>query len=353
MMTVTAFPAFYDPNNAASWAYRPDMNKLDAEAEVWRKRYSFAPAMGDRAKIEFLVIDQQKDFCLPDGTLYVGGRSGSGAIDDSKRIAEFTYGNLGRITKITPTMDTHFAIQIFFSSFWRDTAGNHPPAFTEITAADLRAGKYEIDPAVGQFAMGIDGKPNLGWARKQVLFYAEELERTGRLALYIWPSHAILGSDGHALVGIVHEARMFHSRTRGIESNVAIKGGHALSENYSVFGAEVRARHDGKGDLTQKNMQLINSLINNDAVIVAGEAASHCLAWSVDDLLNEIRAIDDTLVKKVYVLEDCTSPVVTPAFDFTDSVTANFIRWKSEGVHVVRSTDDMKSWPGMDRILGV
>lgn len=51
--------------------------------------------------VHLLLVDCQKDFCLPEGNLYVGGRSGRGAIEDNRRIAEFIYRNLARITNLT------------------------------------------------------------------------------------------------------------------------------------------------------------------------------------------------------------------------------------------------------------
>lgn len=355
-MTVTT-PSYYNPSHAESWNYRPNMQAVLTEAEAVRRRVR--PAMSDTSRIALLLIDMQRDFCHPDGALYVGGRSKRGGMEDSQRVASFIYRNLEAISEITPTLDSHLPLQIFFSSFWRDANGNHPAPFTVITADDIRKGRYEVDPAAAQFAKSTDGRLNLAWVRKQSLFYAEELERSGRFALIIWPAHCIIGDDGHALTGIVQEARMFHSAVRGVQSEVAIKGGNPLTENYSVFGAEVRKRHDGRGDIAQKNLKLVKSLIENDAIIIAGEAASHCVAWSIDDLLTEIRAIDYSLVKKVYVLEDCTSPVVTfgpdgkiiPALDFTDVTVKNFDRWRSEGVNLVKSTDDMRDWPGMDRLV--
>src|SRR5437762_13946651 len=113
-------PSFFDPQNAGAWSYRPDAQQLAAAAASWRQEHRVKPAAADETRVHLLLIDVQKDFCFPDGTLYVAGRSGTGAIDDSRRIAELIYRNLGAITEITATMDTHLAYQIFFPSFWLD-----------------------------------------------------------------------------------------------------------------------------------------------------------------------------------------------------------------------------------------
>ena len=44
------------------------------------------------------------------------------------------------------------------------------------------------------------------------------------------------------------------------------------------------------------------------------------------------------LGEKVYLLEDCTSPVVVPgSVDYTDEADAAFERFAGSGAHVVRS----------------
>jgi nicotinamidase-related amidase len=61
-----------------------------------------------------------------------------------------------------------------------------------------------------------------------------------------------------------------------------------------------------------------------------------------------VRARDHGLAAKVYLLEDCSSPVVVPGVvDYTDEADAAFARFADAGMHVVRSTEPMESWPGL------
>src|SRR3954452_8193330 len=113
-------PPWFEPRNAASWSYAPDQQKLFTAAAAFAREHALKPAASDETRVHLLLIDVQKDFCFPEGTLYVAGRSGTGAVDDSRRIAEFVYRNLGSLTDITTTLDTHLAYQIFFPSFWLD-----------------------------------------------------------------------------------------------------------------------------------------------------------------------------------------------------------------------------------------
>jgi len=188
------------------------------------------------------------------------------------------------------------------------------------------------------------------WLRAQVRHYCAELERAGKYRLYLWPPHCILGSDGHALAGVVQEARMFHAFLRSAQSWAEIKGGHALTENYSVLRPEVLSRHDGPA-LAERNTAFVEKLLAADTVIIAGQAASHCVKSSIDDLLDEIATRDRQLARKVYVLEDCMSSVTVPdgkggfAADFTVQAAHALERFREAGMHVVRSTDPMDAWP--------
>lgn len=292
----------------------------------------------------------QKDFCFPEGTLYVGGRGGRGAVDDSDRLARFVYRNLGRLTGITCTMDTHFPFQIFSPAFWRDASGAPPPAHREITTEDIARGDVRPNPEMAAWLSGGDDE----WLRRQVADYCRRLEAAGKYRLYLWPPHCLLGSDGHALVGVVHEARLFHAYARSAPDGIEVKGGHPLTEHYSALSPEVLERHDG-GVLAERNSALVDTLLSADALVVAGQAASHCVKSTLEDLLGVILTRDRALARRVYVLRDCMSSVAVPdparpgafLFDFTPQTEQALVRLAEAGMHVVESTQPMESWPGM------
>jgi nicotinamidase-related amidase len=341
-------PGFFDARNAARMDYAPDQLRLFADATEWRRAHGITSAASDRRNVHLLLIDVQKDFCFPEGTLYVGGRSGQGALEDNRRTAEFMYRNLDVLTHVTTTMDTHFAFQIFFASFWVDADDRPLAPFREITADDVDRGAVRPNPAVASWLCS----GNYGWLLRQVRHYCAELERAGKYRLYLWPPHCLLGSAGHALAGVLHEARLFHSYARGAQSWVEVKGGNTLTENYSVLRPEVLLRHDGQ-PLAQRNTAFLRTLLTADAVIIAGQAASHCVRSSIDDLLAEIVAQDPALARKVYLLSDCMSSVAVPdgkggfLADFTPHAEEALRRFTDAGMHVVRSTDPIEAWPGM------
>ncbi len=89
---------------------------------------------------------------------------------------------------------------------------------------------------------------------------------------------------------------------------------------------------------------LVEHLAGFDAVVVAGQAKSHCVAWTIEDLLEDV----PELAPRLYLLEDCSSPVVVPgAVDYTDEADSAFARFAEAGAHVVRSTEPLASWPGV------
>ena len=338
-------PDLFDARRAGDYAYRPDAATIATAATAWRAQHAIRPSAADETRVHLLLIDVQKDFCFPEGSLYVAGRSGTGAIDDSRRIAEFVYRNLGSLTDITTTMDTHLAYQIFFPSFWLDKADQPLTAHRVVTSEQLAAGEVRPNPGVAKWLCG----GNYTWLCKQVLHYTQELERAGKYQLYLWPPHCLLGSDGHALAGLIHEARLFHAFARTAQSTVEVKGGNPLTENYSVLRPEVLSRFDGAA-LAQRNTGFLQTLLSADAVVIAGQAASHCVKSTIDDLLDEIAAQDISLAKKVYLLTDCMSAVTVPdgkggfVADFTAQGDAALAKFANAGMHLVKSTDPITTW---------
>jgi nicotinamidase-related amidase len=91
---------------------------------------------------------------------------------------------------------------------------------------------------------------------------------------------------------------------------------------------------------------LIETLLGFDRIIITGQAKSHCVAWTIDDLLTEIKTIDANLAKKVYLLDDCTSAVVVPGvIDFTEQADATYARFADAGMHLVKSSQPLETWP--------
>ena len=326
-------PDFFDADKVDT-VWRIPYEERAQQARDWVRLHAFQPASVSSKRTWLLLIDTQNTFCIPEFELYVGGRSGRGAVEDNIRLCEFIYRNLANITHITATLDTHRAMQIFHAIFFVDQDGNHPAPYSDIHVADLKNGRWKFNPALAdEFNLA----PEYG--QQMLIHYAEELEKKGKYALTVWPYHALLGGIGHALVSSVEEALFFHSIARNTQYEIEMKGDKPFTENYSAIGPEVLTGPMGE-TLGAHNSKFIEQLQQVDKLIIAGQAKSHCVAWTVQDLLNDIQATDPALAKKVYLLEDCSSPVVVPnVVDHTNAADAAYARFAEAGMNIVKSVD--------------
>ena len=332
-MTQLPIPQHFQPGRVGE-IWRVPYQDRSREAKSWAKQHQLVPTAQTDTNVQLLLIDVQNTFCLPEFELFVGGRSGRGAIEDNVRLCEFIYHNLGEINQIIATLDTHHLHQIFHPIFWIDEQGEHPtPAVTTITPEDVKAGKWRVNPEFG------DESP--AQLQAYALHYVQQLSDGGKYPLLIWPYHAMLGGIGHALVPAVEEAIFFHGVARNSQASFSMKGDRTLTENYSALAPEVFKNQFGE-QIASKNDNLIQHLLASDILIIAGQAQSHCVAWTVNDLLMEINEIDPQLARKVYLLEDCTSPVViTGVVDYTAQADAAYQRFAAAGMNIIKSTDSL------------
>ena len=332
-------PSHYKPESVSE-VWPVPYEAAATEAERWAAEHDIGPARTDDPSVCLVCVDVQNTFCLPGYELFVRGRSGNAAVEDNQRLCEFIYRNLDVITQIVPTLDTHMAMQIFHSVWLVDENGNHPVPYTLVSVQDVFDGRWRPNPEVAR-ALGLDED----YLRRYLIHYVQRLARGGKYALTIWPYHAMLGGIGHALVPAIEEAIFFHGIARRSQPDFRVKGNNPLTEHYSILGPEVVDDQHGNA-IGEKNRPLIEKLLGYDAVLIAGQAKSHCVAWTIDDLLGSPYP---GLAEKVYLLEDCTSPVVVPGVaDYTYEADAAFERFASAGMHVVRSTDPIETWPGID-----
>jgi len=307
-------PAFFDPKRIGDVTIARAAEVFEAARAAKTK-----PARDDKTKICAFGIDVQIGFCTPGASLFVPG-----AVEDTRRAIEWIYRNLGRITTLVFSLDTHEAFQIFHPAWWHDAKGNPSAPFTPITAAEVRAGKWRarLFP-------------------EQSLEYVEKLERTGKYVLTIWPFHTLLGGVSHALVPQMMECALYHAIARDTATRFEIKGRHPKTENYSVLSPEVREL--GKEKVGALNEDLLSLLRSHDRVYVFGQAKSHCVLSTLVD----IERSDRELLGKTWVLEDAMSPVpappidpLPPALDFPRAAERAFSALEEKGMHVVKTTDE-------------
>jgi nicotinamidase-related amidase len=263
-------------------------------------------------KVDLLIIDPQNDFCDPKGSLYV-----QGAEDDMTRLSELIKRTSGKLNDIHVTLDTHHLVDVAHPVFWKNSKGEHPVPFTTISLDDVKNGVW------------VTTLPSL---QKRMLQYVEALANNNRYPLCIWPPHCLIGSSGHAVIPCVYEQLLEWEKSFAMVDFVT-KGSNLYTEHYSAVKADVP---DPTDPSTQINTSLIQSLMKVDMIAIAGEASSHCLANTSLDIANEFG--DDSYIKKMVLLKDCTSPVTG-----FEKLEEDFIKEMTQrGMQIMESTDFLK-----------
>lgn len=230
---------------------------------------------------QLLIIDEQKDFCDPDGMLFVPG-----AKEDCKRLSSFIEKNVQHFSAVHMTMDSHPFFHIAHPVFWKDENGKQPELYTVITHKDFMAKKY---------------MPVKETLNKRIEEYLLALETHGRYKLTIWPPHCLIGTQGHSLEENVYNAvHKWEMVKPGNTIDFIQKAANPLTEHYSAIQAEVPDPSDPQ---TRTNFTLIDELKHADKIFVAGEALSHCVANTLNDLFVYIQP------SKITLLKDCCSSV--------------------------------------------
>ena len=281
-----------------------DMNAIFNMAEQER----FTASSTDSPKRLLLCIDVQKDF-IEGGALAVPG-----SIKDVERITRFIYNNMGGISNIMCSLDTHIAHQIFHPCWWGDSNGNHPAPYTIITYDDVKKDRWR--PVYGEI--------------KDAIQYLKELEKVGagKKQLCIWPYHCIKGTDGNSLENEFAKMVYFHSVARKCVNRIIPKGEDPYSEMYGI----IKPEYSKKNFI---NTPVLTAIEKYDEIYVVGEAASHCLLESVKQIAEHF-ANRPEVTQKITILEDCTSPIT----GFEADTAATFDNFKnSYGIKFAKSTD--------------
>lgn len=279
-----------------------NLNKIMTLAKTERIR----TASQDSTKRLLLCIDIQKDF-MEGGALPVPN-----SIEDVKNITHFIYDNIEEITKIVCSMDTHYRTQIFYPSWWINKKGLHPEPYTIITYDDVIAGKWK--------PINEDGHKTIN--------YLKTLKKNGKKPLCIWPYHCLRGSDGYTLENEFAKMVRFHSSVRITKTEIIRKGMDPFSEMYGIISPEY-------SETPNINMQIIDMIEEYDEIYVAGEAASHCVSETLQQIVEHF-AKRPEIIKKITVLTDCTSPI--KGFEDETSKLFDMLR-KKYGIKFKKSTE--------------
>lgn len=278
-------------------------------------------------KMELVIIDPQNDFCVPDGTL-AGVKTGAllvpGAHDDMKRLAKFVTRLRDKISRIRVTLDKHHLIDVAHKAFWKDRTGMNPLPLSEafakngaptvITSADIKNGTWM--PVIPSFT-------------KRMIQYTETLEQDGKFALVIWDDHCLIETPGAAIVPELQVALNDWCQHRFATIDPVIKGSNVFTEHYGAFAAEVP---DPEDPTTQLQTDLIKGIEENDVIVWAGEAATHCVLTSMKQAFS---VFGPEGIKKSVLLTDAMSGI--PGFEkpYQDFLA----EYKAKGMQTATTAD--------------
>lgn len=266
-----------------------------------------------------VIIDPQNDFCDPKGSLYV-----QDAEHDMDRLASFIDTRGDVIQKISVTLDSHHWFDVAHPPFWVDSAGKNPDPMTIISAEDVKNGVWRAK------------RPGLQAYAEE---YTEKLAANNRYPLMIWPTHCIIGSWGANVFPSLHNALELWAQKHSTTVGYVTKGSNYKTEHYSAIRADVP---DPKDPSTGLNSPFINLIESADNVLVAGEASSHCVMYTVKDIVEEF---DDSNLSKLILMTDAMSPVQAPppAPDFPQLALDFIDEMKNKGLRTTTTTTWMTS----------
>jgi nicotinamidase-related amidase len=140
--------------------------------------------------------------------------------------------------------------------------------------------------------------------------------------------HCVIGTWGHNIhEAVAAELAAWEQATQRTALRV-LKGLNPMTEQYSAVQAEVPDARDAQ---TLPNRALIErARPNGGLLLVAGEAASHCVAATMEHLFTALTANERA---RVVILSDCMSPVGS----FEAQAGKFFAQARAQGARVMTS----------------
>jgi nicotinamidase-related amidase len=261
----------------------------------------------DMNSFDLLIIDPQNDFLDIDGAALPV----QGANADMSRLAYWLTQHAADVESITVTLDSHASVGVERTTFWLQRDGEPVQPFTPISAKDVQEGRFV---------------PRHSARTAEVLAYLQALEATGQRQLLVWPVHCVVGSWGHNIHTGLAQAIAHWEMVSGRVCEKVLKGQNPMTEQYSAFRAEVLRADDARTKLNQPLLQRLAT--GHGTLLVAGEASSHCVAASLQDMLEHLPP--ERLTRTV-LLTDCMSPVT----GFESAASAMLEQARARGVQLV------------------
>jgi len=252
-------------------------------------------------ELHWLIIDPQNDFC-PGGALGVPNADG-----DMARLAAAMERTRDVTDDIHVTMDSHAQYDIGHPMFWRMKNGKHPVPFQDllgavpvstITVEHLESG--EVFPTTDPNPKHAGDLDTVwGWCQH----YLTALRDNQRYECQVWPYHCIKGTPGWCIHPALLESILAWEQRHVGMAPIITKGSNPMTEHYSAVKADVPT-DDPSTHLNEEFIALIDK--PNVLVLVGGIAGSHCVRFTVEDVVNNF---GPDHLKNLVLLTDAMSPV--------------------------------------------
>lgn len=234
--------------------------------------------------------------------------------EDAQQLATFINKQRNNINTIVVTLDSHHEYDIAHALYWQNKHGQHPAPFTLISHQNIIDGLWQ--------------PTNLALL-DHVLKYTQSLEQTGKYSLIIWPTHCVIDSVGHTIVAPIQVAIDAWEKQTALLQRTLSKGENPHTEHYGGCEAEYPLHDDIK---TQFDPQLTTLVLQSDRVFISGQALSHCVASTVEQMVDKLSPAN---INKLTILIDTTSPVA----GFEQQAQAFIERMVTLGVNIANTTD--------------
>ncbi|MCQ8117931.1 isochorismatase family protein [Methylomonas rosea] len=266
---------------------------------------------------QLLIIDAQNDFCDYSTEAYVPALPVPGAYQDCLRLAQLINQVGSGIGGVLATLDSHHMIDLAHNTSWLTEQGTAPPPFSLVTTANFIARRYRLAAAE------VTSEQN-----DYVLNYLQQLEQMQR-PFILWPPHCLIGTQGHNLNAELAQALSDWETRTSKPVTFVQKGENIWTESFSALKAVIP---DPTDQATQLNLAVLEMLARSDRLLIAGQASSHCVKETINDILQFGAA---GLKHKLVILTDCMSPVS----GFEAAVEQFFTELRAQGIRLATSAE--------------
>jgi nicotinamidase-related amidase len=321
---------------------------------------------GGEGKNVLLIIDPQKDFVDINGDGHIPSLGVGNASKDLNLVVDMLKTHADKFHEIHVSLDTHTKTHIAHKGFWKGGAKDFDSLTVEGTENDpvFKAGEIVVTP--------YDNRLNKSaYKYIKTLTQKNKTDSTKPYPL-IWPDHCIF-DDG---TGTPTEGwKIYKPLADALEklNNKVFyheKGTNDLVEMYSIFSSEVpfsevstqealevypkyenatvpdpnniiNQLNKTRNYNTNFNFKLFKYLMGDggeNKVFVCGEAKSHCVKTSLEDMIAHCEQSGGRRFKasKIYAIENMMSNIVAP-YDYTNDSNNAFAKMKEKGLNIVQS----------------